>query len=122
MAIALWDFFEGTPQEVDTAFEKHCQRYQDETPSSIKALEFGGWTVLADFKKNRKKIQIYNKHTEVLKRILDRYAEDKRIGAELMRNRVRQVKAKNIAEMGLDDPGLTQYRRENDLAGKSYIS
>jgi hypothetical protein len=121
-ALALWDVFEGTATEVDAAFEKHCQRYQDEVPSAIKALDFGSWSLLADFKENRKKIQFYNKNTEVLKRILDRHADDKRIGAELMRNRVRQAKARNIAEEGPDAPGLTQYRRTvadgKDLGGR----
>jgi hypothetical protein len=122
-AIALWDTFEGTEKEVDNAFEKHCQRYQDEVPSAIKSLEFGSWSLLADFKENRKKIQFYNKNTEVLKRILDRHADDKRIGAELMRNRVRQSKAQNIATEGPDAPGLSQYRRNvsergQDLSGK----
>lgn len=122
-AIALWDVFEGPEKEVDAAFEKHCQRYQDEVPSAIKALEFGSWSLLADFKENRKKIQFYNKNTEVLKRILDRHADDKRIGAELMRNRVRQTKAQNIATDGPDAVGLSQYRRNlsekgQDLTGK----
>jgi hypothetical protein len=121
-AIALWDTFEGTPAEVDAAFDKHCQRFQDEVPSSIKALEFGSWSLLADFKENRKKIQFYNKNTEVLKRILDRHAEDKRIGAELMRNRVKQVKAKNIAECGPDAPGLARYKTVNASQGKDVAS
>ena len=110
-ALALWDVFEGTSKEVDTAFDKHCQRYQDEVPSAIRALEFGAWSLLGDFKENRKKIQFYNNNTDVLKRILDRHADDKRIGAELMRNRVRQAKARNIAEEGPDASGLTSYRR-----------
>lgn len=109
-AIALWDVFEGTTEEVDAAFNKHCQRFQDEIPSSIKSLEFGSWSLLADFKENRKKIQFYNKNTEVLKRILDRHSEDKRIGADLMKNRVRQVKARNIREDGPDALGLKQYK------------
>ena len=110
-AIALWNVFEGDEKTVNDAFSKHCQRYQDEVPSAIKALEFGAWSLLADFKENRKNIQFYNSITDVLKRILDRHADDKRIGAELMRNRVRQVKAKNIAEEGPDAKGLTAYKR-----------
>jgi hypothetical protein len=122
-AIALWEVFEGSEADVDAAFDKHCQRYQDEIPSAIKALQFGNWSLLADFKENRKKIQFYNRNTEVLKRILDRHADDKRIGAELMRNRVRQAKARNIATEGSDAPGLSQYRRNvsekgQDIGGK----
>lgn len=117
-AIALWDVFEGTEKQVNDAFEKHCQRYQDEVPSSIKALEFGSWSLLADFKENRNKIQFYNKNTEVLKRIIERHTEDKQIGAELMRNRVRQTKAKNINVDGPDAAGLAQYKRNNSENGK----
>lgn len=119
IAVALWDVFEGDAKTVDAAFDKHCQRYQDEVPSAIRALEFGAWSLLGDFKENRKKIQFYNSHTDVLKRILDRHAEDKRIGAELMRNRVRQVKAKNIAEDGPDALGLASYKRNVAEKGQS---
>ncbi|NBQ43939.1 MAG: hypothetical protein EBU23_16115, partial [Mycobacteriaceae bacterium] len=118
-AIALWDVFEGDAKAVDAAFDKHCQRYQDEVPSAIKALEFGGWSLLGDFKENRKKIQFYNSHTDILKRILDRHADDKRIGAELMRNRVRQAKAKNIAEAGPDAAGLVAYKRNQAEKGQA---
>jgi len=77
----------------------------------------GGWTLLGDFKANRDKINFYNKHTDVLKRILDRHGEDKKIGQELMRNRVRQQKANNIAADGPDAPGLAEYASTN--AGRS---
>ena len=122
LAVALWDVFEGDEKTVNAAFDKHCQRYQDEVPSAIRALEFGAWSLLGDFKENRKKIQFYNSHTDVLKRILDRHAEDKRIGAELMRNRVRQVKAKNIAEDGPDAKGLSSYKRNLAEKGQSLSS
>jgi hypothetical protein len=121
-AIALWNVFEGDEKSVNDAFSKHCQRYQDEVPSAIKALEFGAWSLLADFKENRKNIQFYNSNTDVLKRILDRHADDKRIGAELMRNRVRQVKAKNIAEEGPDAKGLTAYKRNLAEKGQALSS
>ncbi len=118
-AIGLWNVFEGTSAEVDDQFDKHCKRYQDEVPSSIKALEFGGWSLLSDLKENRKNIQIYNKNTEILKRILDRHADDKRIGSELMRNRIKQVKAKNIAEDGADAEGLKEYTRQQNEKGQA---
>ena len=109
-AIGIWNTFEGTTDEIKESFDKYCQKYQEEFPSSVKALEIGGWSLLADFKENRKKIEFYNRNTEVLKRILDRHTEDKKLGAELMKNRIRQVKAKNIAEDGPDAQGLSQYR------------
>ena len=113
-AIGIWNTFEGTSDEIKDAFDKYCQKYQEEFPSSVKALEIGGWSLLADFKENRKKIEFYNRNTEVLKRILDRHTEDKKLGAELMKNRIRQVKAKNIAEDGPDAQGLTKYRNDSN--------
>jgi hypothetical protein len=110
-ALILYEYFEGTPAEVDEAFEAFRDQHQDEVISDIKGLDFGGWTLLGDFKENREKITFYNKHTDVLKRILDRHAEDKKLGQDLMRNRVRQLKAKNIRTDGPDAPGLAEYQQ-----------
>ena len=112
-ALGIWDVLEGTEDDIKISFDKYCQRHQEEFPSSVKSLEVGGWSLLADFKENRKKIEFYNRHTEVLKRILDRHAEDKKLGSELMKNRIRQNKAKNFAEEGPDSSGLGQYKNFN---------
>lgn len=117
-AIAIWTTFKGTDTELDEQFTDYCQKHSDEMPSVMKALEIGKWSLLADFKENRKNVQFYNKHTEVLKKIIDRHTEDKKIGTELMRNRVRQVKAKNIAEQGPDAPGLKAYKATMSGEGK----
>ena len=110
MLFAAWDTIEGTQQKVDEEFTKYCQRHQTEFPADIKNTDFGGWTFFADFKQNREKINFCNRNTEVLKRILDRHESDKQLGADLMKNRIRQRKAKNIAEDGPDAPGLSQYK------------
>lgn len=110
-AIGLWEMWDGTKEEVQKKFDQYCERYQDEVPSSIKKLDFGSWSLLGDFKKGRENIKFYNKHTEVLKRIMDRHTEDKKLGADLMRKRVTDLKAKNIAEAGPDPPGLNQYKK-----------
>lgn len=112
-ALILYDTFEGTSEEINAAFEAFRDKHQEEVMSDIKGVDFGSWTLLGDFKENREKINIYNKHTDVLKRILDRHAEDKKLGQELMRNRVRQAKAKNIREAGPDPPGLAEYASQN---------
>jgi hypothetical protein len=109
--LAVWDTFEGDEKEVQAAFDKYCQRYQDEIRRPIKMVQLRQYAFLADFAENRKNVQFYNKNTEVLKRILDRHADDQRVGADLMRNRVRQTKARNVAESGPDAPGLAGYKR-----------
>lgn len=117
-AIAIWTTFKGTDAELEQQFTDYCQKHHDEMPSIMKSLEIGKWSLLADFKENRKNVQFYNKHTDVLKKIIDRHTEDKKIGTELMRNRVRQVKAKNIAEQGPDAPGLKAYKATMAGEGK----
>jgi hypothetical protein len=115
--IMPWAVFGGKPAEVDAEFDKYCSRYSDEVPSAVRSIDVGSWTFLGDFGGNRDKINFYNRNTDVLKRIMDRHAEDKKLGAELMRRRVEDKKMENIAEAGPDAPGLNAYRRE--AGGKS---
>ena len=113
LMIALWDFHEGTDDENSAAFKAHCRKYQSQMPSNIVMVPFGKWAVLTDHEKNRDKIDIYNKDTMVLERILTRHENDKKLGAELMKNRIRNVKAKNIREDGPDAQGLKGYSQQN---------
>ena len=114
--IAAWDTIEGPPQKVDEEFNAYCQKHQTEFPADIQNTDFGGWTFIGDFKQNREKINFCNRNTEVLKRILDRHENDKQLGADLMKNRIRQRKAKNIAEDGPDAPGLAQYKSVHGIS------
>jgi len=109
-ALSLYEFFEGTTAEVDAAFDRYRRKHSEELVTDLKMLEFGAWTLLCDFKENRKNMQFYNKQTEVLKRIMDRFDDDKKLGQDLMRNRVKINKAKNIRESGPDAPRLEEYR------------
>jgi hypothetical protein len=117
-AVAIWDVLQGAPAEVDTAFGTYCKKHQDRCTSSLKAVELGYWTLLGDFGENRSNIQFYNKHTEILKRILDRHAADKGLGADLMRKRVKVKKAANIQSDGPDAKGLSAYKSSNAQGGK----
>ena len=112
-ALVIYEYFEGTAREVDEAFDRFRVQYQDEVITDIKGIDLNQWTLLGDFKENRSKTTFYNKYTDVLKRILDRHAQDKALGQDLMRNRVRQLKAKNIRETGPDAPGLSTYKSQH---------
>ena len=111
LAIILYEYFEGSKSDVSDQFKNFCDMHQDEVITDIKAVNFGGWTLLGDFKKNRKRMEFLNKNTVLLQRIFEKKAEDKALGAELMRNRVRDEKAKNIREVGPDSDGLKEHRR-----------
>lgn len=73
-------------------------------------IENRGITLLGPFKENKSKINYYNKNTQLLKEMTEQAEADQRLGKDIIEKRVKDSKKKNIAEMGPDDPGLTQYR------------
>jgi hypothetical protein len=116
MALIVYDYNEGTESEVKASYDEYCNTHQNNVVSDIKSMTLGNWTYLASFKKNREKINYYNQKTEILKRIMDRNAQDKILGQDLMKKRVHNLKAKNIQEAGPNDPGLDNYISSNGPA------
>ena len=112
-ALAIYTVLEGTDEELKNMFDDYKTKHQDDVMTDLKTSEFNTWTLLAPYKQNRDKITYYNKHTRVLQRIMERYAEDKRIGEDLMKNRIRHAKAKNIQELGPESAGMKDYRSQN---------
>jgi hypothetical protein len=108
-AMGLWDVIEGTPEECKAKYEAYKDRHAEELPMDIKMVEFGGWTPFADLRANREKIEFYNKNTGIIQKILDRHAEDAKMGKDMVKNRVKVSKAKNIREQGPDHPDLKNY-------------
>lgn len=116
MALIVYDYNEGTADEVKARYDEYCNTHQNNVISDIKSMELGNWTLIASFKKNRDKVNYYNQKTEILKRIMDRNAQDKILGQDLMKKRVHNLKAKNIKEAGPNDPGLDNYISSNGPA------
>jgi hypothetical protein len=116
MALIVYDYNEGTADEVKARYDEYCNTHQNNVISDIKSMPLGNWTLIASFKKNREKVNYYNQKTEILKRIMDRNAQDKILGQDLMKKRVHNLKAKNIKEAGPNDPGLDNYISSNGPA------
>lgn len=112
-AIFPYHTIEGTEEEIEKQRRDYLIKNQDSLRSDVLAVNFGHWNLTGSFKKNRDKIDYYNKNTEIIKRIMDRIESDKAIGKDLMQKRVVKEKAKNIKQAGPDAAGLTQYRGEN---------
>jgi hypothetical protein len=111
-AISLMDVKEGTAEELEVWKTNYRDQYQDRVVSDIKFIQTGGWTLAADFKANRERVNVYNKQTTILEDILTRHEQDRKLGGELMRKRVKRTKAKNIEECGPDAQGLSNYKHE----------
>lgn len=121
-AIQLMKYFKGTAKDVQEESEKFRNENQHDVLTDIKVVNFGGWTILGEFEKNREKIDIYNDQADLIKRILDRHEQDAKFGKLLMRQRVHKEKAKNIAEAGPDAPGLAQYKSHNPTNAPAGLS
>ena len=94
-ALHIYDVYEGTQEEIDEKKKTFITKYNEELASDVKVIPLEKWALLGNFKENRERIDFYNRHTEVLKRILDKHEQDKKLGKDLMMKRVRTAKKKN---------------------------
>jgi hypothetical protein len=115
-------FAASTRAEINAEFDEFKLKYHDDMVAGVVLADYGSWTLLEDFKQNRDVVDFYNKNTKILKRIMDRVADDRKTGNELMKKRVTAVKAKNIREEGPDAVGLGEYSRDNNKLAESGVS
>lgn len=99
----------GTFKDEKSALE-HRHKNESLFVSTVYTIENGGWTLMGPFKRNRERIDFYNKNTEVLKRMFEQHEQDSKVGKDMLKKRVTEAKRKNIIEAGPDDPGLSKYR------------
>lgn len=93
--------------------DKFIQKHKEEVIADICTLTNGKWNLCGSFKKNRERINFYNEKTAVIEEIFKQLETDKKLGAELMRKRVRRKKEKNIEECGPDPEMLADYKKNN---------
>ncbi|MCK9604105.1 MAG: hypothetical protein M0R66_07095 [Candidatus Omnitrophica bacterium] len=103
--IIYYDTFEN----LDRAKE-YVRVHEAEFRADPKIIENGGVTVLGPFRENRDAVDFYNRHTEVLRVMMEQVARDHQIGKDLTKKKIVDAKRKNIRETGPDDaPGLERY-------------
>jgi hypothetical protein len=118
LTFGIWDVFSAkTESDADEKFKAWCDKNQQSVPGDVSLVPVGNWVIMQGGKRDN--FNFYNKDTAVIQRILERHDEDKRLGQELMRNRVLQEKAKNIRETGPDAPGLKEYSKSTSSRGES---
>ncbi len=118
LLLMIYDVLEGTEEEtVDMKKTAFFKKYGEEMRTSVYGVQLGKWALLGNYKENRKEIDFMNRNTEVLKRILDRHEEDRKLGGDMMKKRVKKAKAKSIKEAGVDAESIKEYQRQlHDLA------
>ena len=110
-AIIPYKVLRGSDEECNTEFRALTQKMQDTFISPVNCIEFNQWTLLSNHRENRKKVDVSNRSNAVLQQIFEQVEKDNKIGAELMKKRVRTQKAKNIREDGPDADNLAKYRQ-----------
>ena len=112
LALQIYDTFKGTEEEVNEQKKKWISKYNEELSSEVSMVPMGNWVLLANYKKNREEIDFYNRQTEVLRRIMQRHEDDKKLGKDLMQKRVKKAKTRNIKEVGKDAEIMKKYNAE----------
>jgi hypothetical protein len=108
--MAVYDVFEGTDAEVDKQWNDFKDTYQDDLVAKANLIKLGGWTVMTDCKGNRERVDYFNRHTDVLQRMLKQQEGDTKAGRDMLKKRVYNTKAKNIAKSGPDAKSLGDYQ------------
>lgn len=97
-------------REEAEAFQK---KHRSEVISDIIIADSGKWNLHAPFAKVRESIKYFNENTEVLEAIASKIEEDAHLGSDLMKNRVKIQKQKNIKEEGPDNEVFTNWKKSN---------
>lgn len=107
-AVIVYDTF-ATKEEA----EQFKDKFRNELITDMYIITNNGWTLLGSYSQNRERIDFYNKNTQILEQMMAQVTEDRKLGADLMRKRVRKMKKKNIAEVGPDHPSFVRHKQEN---------
>lgn len=109
VAINVYGVFD-TLEECNDFVEKN----KNKVMTDVLTLTNNKWNLVGPFKENRERMNFYNKNTQVLENMLKKREEDAKIGKELLRNRVRKKKVKNVRQYGKDHPSFLEYKKQVD--------
>ena len=93
--------------------DKFIDKHQNEVITSIYKARSGAWNIFAPYKKVRESMRYFNKKTMVLEEIAKQIERDAKLGADLMKKRIKVKKQKNINEDGPDDPAFLKWKEGN---------
>jgi hypothetical protein len=99
------------------AAAQHRKQHEAHFRAEVLTLENTGVSLIGPFKENRGRIEFYNKHVEIMKRMMEQMETDHKLGKDLMEKQVKKKKRENIARDGPDAPGLRDYSKTmNNMA------
>lgn len=93
------------------AAAQHRKQHEAQFRAEVLTLENTGVSLIGPFKENRGRVEFYNKHVEIMKRMMEQMETDHKLGKDLMEKQVKKKKRENIARDGPDAPGLREYSK-----------
>jgi uncharacterized protein YdcH (DUF465 family) len=93
--------------------EEFQKKHKGEVISDIIIADSGKWNIFSPFAKVRDTMKYFNENTIVLETIAEQIEQDAKIGGELMKNRIKVEKKRNIAEDGPDAETFSKWKAAN---------
>jgi hypothetical protein len=93
--------------------EHFVKKHKNEVITDVLTLTNNCWNIIGPYKENRERINFYNDNTAILESIFKQQETDSKMGAELMKSRVKKSKVRNTRYMGKDDPKFSEYLKNN---------
>ncbi len=106
--VILYDTFSGENRLTDA--KDFIAQHESDFKQEPIIIDNNGVTLLGPFKQNRDSINYFGKNTQLLQEMTDQTELDHKLGKDMVDKKVKEKKRINIAEMGPDAEGLTQYR------------
>lgn len=101
-----------TSREEAEDFQK---KHKGEVISDIIIADSGKWNIFSPFAKVRDTMKYFNENTIVLEEIASQIEQDAKFGSELVKNRIRVEKAKNIENDGPDAETFSKWKETNTI-------
>lgn len=108
VALNIYDTFDTLDEAKD-----YINKNKDKIITNMLILTNYKWNLIGPFKENRKRIDFFNKNTQILENIMKQQEDDEKIGKALLKDRIKKKKIKNIKEYGKTDPAVLKYLKEN---------
>lgn len=115
----------GLPLDVDFSvivYDSHKTRaeaddfkrkFGGDAVASIINIDKNRWALLGPYATNRARVDYFNKHTEILRQMVDKRAEDEVIATDIMKKQIKIKKRQNVLEAGEDHPDFKAWLKNN---------
>lgn len=104
--VIFYDAFDSEDEAL-----QHVRLNKNHFKYDVFTVSNNGATVLGPFEKNKERYDYYSSNTDIIKSIMEQQEQDYELGNQIMRNRVRSDKSKDIQESGLEPEELEEYKK-----------